>query len=387
MAEICSDFEMATVVKDSRNRSPYWICCYTDATGRRLKKSTKHTNKKKAFEFCLALEHGEELARNGALSEARLRKLLEETFERTSGVPIDNYSAATWFDEWCAQKSESRAEATAERYRQVMRDFLRSLGPRADLPLEHITARDIRAYRNAELAAGKSNRTANLSVKIISTAFNRALRLGKIKLNPCHALDHLPEETAERSTFTSQQIRNLIKAAHGDWKIAILIGFYTGARLSDIANLRWNAINFEDRLVSFVPRKTKRAKKILLLPLHPNLEAALLKERGLPLAFVLPKLAGRSTGGAHGLSAEFGAIMERSEIRPRIIRHTDRGRANKTLSFHSLRHSFNSALANAGVARELRQALTGHATEKMNEIYTHREVEPLRAAIAALPQL
>ena len=93
---------MASVVKDSKNRSPYWICCYTDASGRRLKKSTKHTNKKKATEFCLALEHGEELARNGALSETRLRKLLEETFERTSGVPVHNYSAATWFNEWRA---------------------------------------------------------------------------------------------------------------------------------------------------------------------------------------------------------------------------------------------------------------------------------------------
>jgi hypothetical protein len=35
----------------------------------------------------------------------------------------------------------------------------------------------------------------------------------------------------------------------------------------------------------------------------------------------------------------------------------------------------------------LRQALTGHALEKMNELYTHREVEPLRAAIAALPNV
>src|SRR5947208_1957598 len=148
---------MASVVKDCRNRSPYWICCYTDATGRRLKKSTKHTNKKKAFEFCLALEHGEELARNGALSEARLRKLLEDTFERTSGVPVHNYTAAAWLNEWCAQKGESRSEATAERYSQVRRDFLASLGARVDLPLEHITAQDIRAYRKGELAGGKSN--------------------------------------------------------------------------------------------------------------------------------------------------------------------------------------------------------------------------------------
>src|SRR5438874_2189319 len=229
---------MASVVKDCRNRSPYWTCCYTDATGRRLKKSTRHTNKKKALEFCLALERGEALARNGALSEARLRKLLEETFERTSGVPIDNHTVARWFDEWSAQKSESRSEATAERYCQVKRDFLASLGARADLPLDHITSQDIRAYRKAELAAGKSSKTANTAVKIISSVFNRALRLGKIKLNPCHELDALPEDTAERSTFSCEQIQDLIRCApNEEWKLAILLGFYTGARLSDIVNL------------------------------------------------------------------------------------------------------------------------------------------------------
>jgi integrase len=67
-----------------------------------------------------------------------------------------------------------------------------------------------------------------------------------------------------------------------------------------------------------------------------------------------------------------------------VVRHTEKGRANTTKSFHSLRHSFNSALANAGVARELRQVQTGHASERMNEIYTHRELEPMREAIEAI---
>jgi integrase len=102
---------------------------------------------------------------------------------------------------------------------------------------------------------------------------------------------------------------------------------------------------------------------------------------------LFPSLTGRGTGGAHGLSAEFGAIMRKAGVHGEIIRHTAKGRGNKTKSFHSLRHSFNSALANAGVDRELRQVLTGHASERMNELYTHREVEPLRAAIAVLPRL
>jgi len=86
------------------------------------------------------------------------------------------------------------------------------------------------------------------------------------------------------------------------------------------------------------------------------------------------------------LSMAFKRIMERAGIQGRILRERNgEGRSQSSLSFHSLRHSFNSALANAGVDQEIRQALTGHASAAMNEIYTHRQLEPLRAAIAGLP--
>jgi len=55
------------------------------------------------------------------------------------------------------------------------------------------------------------------------------------------------------------------------------------------------------------------------------------------------------------------------------------------LTFHSLRHSFNSALANAGVDQEIRMKLTGHKTIAINAKYTHHEIDPLKTAIAKLP--
>jgi integrase len=63
------------------------------------------------------------------------------------------------------------------------------------------------------------------------------------------------------------------------------------------------------------------------------------------------------------------------------------GRSVSALSFHSLRHSFNSALANAGVSQELRQKLTGHASADMNTVYTHHDLETIRTAVQTLPRL
>jgi integrase len=77
--------------------------------------------------------------------------------------------------------------------------------------------------------------------------------------------------------------------------------------------------------------------------------------------------------------------MARAGVEGKITQHTPGGRKNSSLSFHSLRHSFNSAMANAGVSVEIRQKLTGHSSAEMNAQYTHHELEPLRAAVALIP--
>jgi site-specific recombinase XerD len=55
--------------------------------------------------------------------------------------------------------------------------------------------------------------------------------------------------------------------------------------------------------------------------------------------------------------------------------------------FHSLRQSFSSALANAGVSADVQTKLTGHKSLDVHRRYTHVEMEPLKHAIAALPRL
>jgi integrase len=81
-------------------------------------------------------------------------------------------------------------------------------------------------------------------------------------------------------------------------------------------------------------------------------------------------------------------LAESAKIAGEIVRHQNiKGRTIRSLSFHSLRHSFNSEMANAGVGEELRMKLTGHATREEHKKYTHHELAPLRAAINKIPPL
>jgi integrase len=75
---------------------------------------------------------------------------------------------------------------------------------------------------------------------------------------------------------------------------------------------------------------------------------------------VFPSLAAKSGSGKSGLSMQFTRIMDKAGIKGRSMREaTDEGRSQSSLSFHSLRHSFDAALANAGVGVERRQELIG----------------------------
>ena len=76
---------MAIVVKDSRNRSPFWYACFTTADGRRLKKSTKETNLAKAKIIAETLQRAEDMAAERTLTAVRTRDLLNDVLQRVSG--------------------------------------------------------------------------------------------------------------------------------------------------------------------------------------------------------------------------------------------------------------------------------------------------------------
>jgi len=77
---------MPSLTKDLRpGKGRFWICCYTAADGRQLKRSTKRTNRREAEIICHAYQETEDLARNGDLTEKQFRRVMQTTLERVTG--------------------------------------------------------------------------------------------------------------------------------------------------------------------------------------------------------------------------------------------------------------------------------------------------------------
>src|ERR1700692_4356744 len=112
---------MATLTKDSRGRSPYWTACYTTADGRRLKKSTKERDKKKAQAIANAWEEAEDLAKGGNLSELQFRRVLTSTLERVTGKKTFDPTVREWLAQWLANEEGTIEPGTHSKYRQTVR--------------------------------------------------------------------------------------------------------------------------------------------------------------------------------------------------------------------------------------------------------------------------
>ena len=208
----------------------------------------------------------------------------------------------------------------------------------------------------------------------------------QIPINPAEAVDLPSKRSVERGTFTAAEVKMLIDACKKDeWKTVILFGYYTGARLGDCTRIEWKNLNLGNRTLTFFEGKNQ---KNIVMPLHPDLANHLenIATSDKPEKFVTPKLAVASTGGQHGMSESFKRIVNNAGLDLQTVQGTGVRMISKR-TFHALRHSFTSALANAGVSPELRMKLTGHKSAEIHRGYTHLEMETLKEALEKLPSL
>jgi integrase len=368
--------------------APIGIAPSTVQAGRRLFRSTKETDRKLAWKIALAWEGASEKARRRELTAAQARKVLAELVAASSGEELTFHSTQDWLNDWLSNKAGSASAATMDRYRQIVRDFLEHLGPtKARASIASVSPADLTSFRNHLHREGRTTGTCNTIVKgILNSPLQLACRLGYIPSNPVSAVERLrknEEDRVEREPFTTLEVSRLLEVAQDDWYGAILLGASSGLRLGDVTYLRWESVDLENRLLRVA---TKKTGKRVVLPMHGDLFLWLSqRQRGIGKAPVFPSLACQGLSGGNGLSSQFKAIVAKAQIVGRVISREGKGRASNSKTFRALRHSFISRLANAGVSPELRQKLAGHASPGVHELYTHHEIETLRAVVERLP--
>lgn len=372
---------MASLTKHPKSR--FWTACYTARDGRQLKRSTKTTDRRKALQIAVELERVELQSRQAALTTTQLRKILSDVSEKVTGDDLSIPSVEVYLHDWLKLTGTRIEPTTLIRYQGTVAKFLAHLGGKAKQPVSSVTPQDIERFMSARLEAGCAPKTTIVDLKTLGTAFKRAEDYGVILKNPVVAVRPPKEECSEREVFTQEEVQKLIDAAPSlEWQTLILLGYFLGARLSDCIRLQWDNVHPEQGMVAYQQKKTG---KRVVVPMHYHvIEHLNYLSQFSTEGYLCPTLVKRITGGRNGLSGAFTRIVIRAGIDPGIVGGMGIKKFTKK-TFHSLRHSFTSALANAGVSEEVRMRLTGHSSKPVHHGYTHLELKTLKNAVTALP--
>ena len=379
-----------------KDRSPYWFACYTDADGSRAQRSTKQSDRKRAQAVADQFEKAAKMASERRLGDTQARLILSELLEATNNQPLPSATAEEFLSAWPERRKNEITPSSCRAYAHVARTFLSSLGSRANLDISQITKQDVLKCRD-EVAARTSTASANKTLKYIRVMLNGAWKDDLLTGNPAEKVDVLPrrrEDRSQRRGFTEKELKAVLAHADSEWYALTLFGLYTGQRLGDLASLRWEHVNLDNRVINFTTSKTGREMDIPIAA--PLWEFIIKKMRGprAPTTPLFPSsypIAIKNTPDSR-LSQRFQAILARAGLaEARTKDSTGKGRDTtrsvSPLSFHSLRHTATSMLKNAGVAEPVAMDIIGHNTKAMSRHYTHIDIEAKREALGKLPDI
>ena len=252
----------------------------------------------------------------------------------------------------------------------------------------------------AQYRCHHSASTYNGHVCILREVFRLLAEKAGLAGDPWAGVCLLADDSLSRRELTLEEVDRLYAVATKqgkEWRLLVMTGIYTGLRLGDCCRLSWDCVNLERGIIQVIPEKTKKHMhgRPVTIPIHDELLKELLAakqeiasggQKTTPSPYVNPTIAEAHMTtkwrGDEGLRKLFRAANITMSVRVE-----GRRRKSVVASFHSLRHTFVSLSANAGVPLPVVQSIVGHCSTAMTRHYYHENLDALRSAVASIPAI
>jgi len=345
-----------------RVQSGYWqmIFSYKDVSGKRKTKSVstklkQKGNKKRAEQMLLEARQKFDFLYPGLRAES-------------GGVTFSEYML-----EWLSQMKSTVAPTTFSSYSHVVKNSICPYFQEKGILLAELKPRDISAYYDLLLNRGLSTSTVLRHHANIRKALQKAVVSELIAYNPADRVQRPRNATYMASYYSIEEAAELLRCASGtELEIPVALALFYGLRRSEILGLRWENIDFDNRLIHIV----HSVNQISIEGERQVVERDILKRkssyRTLPLSeFILPLLEAHKekcgyvcvdeTGNLlkpDTLSRRFGALLEKHGLR--------------RIRFHDCRHSCSGFLLSAQVPLIEVQQWLGHSNISTTaDLYSH----------------
>lgn len=332
-----------------RKDSPIWWVSFTDASGRRVRRSTGTAERKEA-------EALESKWRLEAYREKQWGEQPVKTFDDVILAYLEN-----------SRHQTPRTLATAKHLYDAFSGF----------QMEKLTVQDVRGYIRRREREGVKPSTINKELGMLSAAINDVRReYGWGIPNPVSG-QRLREPEGRLPRLAIDQALQLVQLARATPRTQHLADFIqlalnNGMRKGEMLGLEWSRVDLDRSMLYLEPHHTKTRRR-RSIPINSLAYEALnnrLRFRGehcssSPWVFVDKK--GRRL---QDVKTSFNRICRKAGL--------------VDFHIHDLRHVCAAWLVSSGVGLPEVRDLFGHSTIKMTERYAHLAPENVRAAVRTL---
>jgi site-specific recombinase XerD len=218
----------------------------------------------------------------------------------------------------------------------VYRNFLTFINddPNAESIQKQIFTEYLRNRKNEG-----GNCAANRDLKEFKALFNWGIRQELLFKNPCINIEDYPEEPTVKYVPSAKDINLVLMAADPDDMDLILTLYHTAGRISEVFNIKWEDVNFDQRWVRLWTRKRRGGE---------------LQEDKLAMTDTLYSIMNRRWNNRNK-STQYVFHNEDSskftyQQKRYIMRKLCKKAKVKEFGFHAIRHHVASILADSGKA-------------------------------------
>ena len=317
-------------------------------------------------------------------------------------------------DAFLEANARRRRASTQSNDRRLLAQFARSLKP--NMKLGHVTAKDVQAFLDApkvvarskkkpttqtrEKPAARSEDTKRTYYARLNAFFGWAERERYVARNPLSKVEKPARGEGKPFYLTRDQYRAVLSAIEKDaeakrggqihrtslkpgevdWLADIVrVAVGTGLRSGEIRNLRWDAVNLDDKLVTVrnVRKFKTKSGHERAVPIDGEALSTLRR-----LDEARPDRADAYVFKPTSTVEGTNDIIDGGYMNKRFKAYAKAAGLSSRVTFHTLRHTYASWLVMSGTSLLTVKYLMGHANIKTTEQYAHLDPRLYREAVA-----
>jgi site-specific recombinase XerD len=278
----------------------------------------------------------------------------EKTFEQLVSKFLKEHAPTV-------SQSQQRSYATSSKH------LIKFFG---EMNLMSISPKDITEYKLLRREAGLKGATINRELSMLSKSFNVAIREWEwLTSNPVSRVSKEKEDNERDRWLTTAEEVSLLENSPEWLRDIILFNLHTGLRQDELLSLTWDRVDVFRKTILITGTKNGKPRTIPL-----NKTALGILESKAKVISIRSKIVFHSNSGTkidkHNLRRAFVIAMKKAGI--------------EDFTYHGLRHTFATRLAQSGVDLYKISKLLGHKDIKTTQRYAHHCPDSLRDGVEIL---